>query len=147
MKNPQVASIIYFLLSTLIIWLFIQEGKTLYFSQNKIILSCGFAGTKQTVQLLAAYFLLNEKKWVFIKRIAFTCFVGSCILIPYSFITSFKLVSNSFLLSIIIAVLVMVILYYKVVKDTGIPVFWFWGQIFCLVTAIGLKLFVIFKNL
>ena len=144
MKNIFLA-FIYFLLSTIITWWFIQQGKTLYFSQSKMLLSCGIAGAKWGIQIGAVLLFLHQKKWIFIKCIGFTCFVGSCILLPYCFFEFLRNIENSFLASLIIAVLTMIFLYYKSVKQTGISIKWFGGWVCCLAIAISLQLFVVFK--
>jgi hypothetical protein len=143
-KNILLASI-YFLLSTVITWWFIKQGKLLYFSKTKMILSCSIAGAKWGIQITAAYFLLKDKKWDFIKRIGFTCFVGSCILLPYCLFPYIHVIHNSFLFSLIAAVLVMIGMYYKAVIKMDISTKWFWGWVCCLVVAILLQLFVVFK--
>ena len=147
MTKNIVLAFTYFLLSTIITWCFIKQGRAFYFSQNKMFLSYTIAGIKWCVQIISAYFFLNEKKWIFIKRIAFTSFVGSCILLPYCFFSFLVSMPNSFFLSLLAAVLTMIILYFDAVKNTGISVKWFWGWMFCLSLAISLQLFVVFKIL
>ena len=95
-KNIILAGI-YFLLSTLITWWFIVAGKTLYISNEKMIISCGIAGAKWSIQIIAAFFCLKDKKWLFINRIGFTCFVGSCILLPYCLFDFIRQIDKSFL--------------------------------------------------
>lgn len=132
-------------MSSLITLWFIKEGKFLYFSGEKMFLSCVIAGAKWGIQIVAALLLLAEKKWIFIKRIGFTCFVGSCILIPFSLFAQIRLIEKNFLISLILAVLVMIVLYYRAVQHTGISIKWFWGWMFCLVIAVSLQLFVVFQ--
>jgi hypothetical protein len=143
-KNILIA-VLYFLLSTIITWWFIQQGKLLYFSQNKMILSCSIAGAKWSIQILAALLFLKDKKWDFIKRIGFTCLVGSCILLPYCLFSFIQAIDKGFLFSIIAAVLVMIVLYYKTVAQMQLSTKWFWGWVSCLAVAISLQLLVIFK--
>ena len=135
----------FFLASTVITWWFIDAGKLLYFSQDKMILSCAIAGAKWGIQILAALFFLQQKKWLFIRSIAFTCFVGSCILLPFCLFGNIIGSFFNFILSLVVAVLAMTGMYYKAVKKTGISMKWFWGWIFCLCIAISLQLFVVFK--
>ena len=144
MKNITLA-FVYFLFSTIITWWFIKEAELLYFSSEKMILSCVIAGAKWGIQIVAAFFFLKEKKWIFIKRIGFTCFVGSCLLLPYCFLEQIRALDKSFLISLIVAVLVMIAMYYKAVKQTNISIWWFLGWMCCLATAISLQLFVVFK--
>jgi hypothetical protein len=146
-KNFKTISLaaIYFLLSTGITWWFIQQGKLLYFSQNKMLLSCTIAGAKWSIQILAALLFLKEKKWEFVKRIGFTCFVGSCILLPYCLFGFLHTIYKSFLFSLIAAVLVMICMYYSAVTKMQLSIKWFWGWVGCLAVAISLQLFVVFK--
>jgi hypothetical protein len=145
LKNNIALAFIYFLLSTVITLWFIQQGKLLYFSQNKMLLSCTIAGAKWSMQICAAFLFLKEKKWDFIKRIGFTCFVGSCILLPYCLFSLIREIDKGFLFSLITAVAVMIAMYYKAVVQTSISKKWFWGWIICLTIAISLQLFVVFK--
>lgn len=143
MKNITLA-FVYFLFSTIITWWFIKQGHLNYFSQEKMLLSCSIAGAKWGLQILAALILLQEKKWLFIQRIGLTCLVGSCILLPYCVLAQIRLIPNSFLISLIIAVLAMIFMYYKAVQQTAISIKWFWSWICCLAIAISLQLFVVF---
>lgn len=144
LKNSIVA-FIYFLLSTIITWWFIKQAELLYFSQQKMLLSCTIAGAKWGLQIIAALLFLQEKKWEFIKLIAFTCFIGSCILLPYCLLEQMRSTEYGFLISLIMAVFFMMLIYYKVVKQTGISVKWFWGWMGCLTIAVALQVFVVFK--
>jgi hypothetical protein len=140
-----VVAIIYFLLSGIITWWFIKEAELLYFSQQKMVLSGAIAGGKWGIQIAAALLFLKGKKWLFIKRIGFTCLVGSCLLLPYCLLEPIRLIDHSFLISLIIAVMVMIVMYFKAVKQTAISTKWFWGWICCLVIAVLLQLLVVFK--
>ena len=146
MKNKTLA-VTYFLLSTIITWWFIKQAELLYFSKATMFLSCNIAGAKWAIQILAGWFFLQEKKWLFIKRIGFTCFIGSCVLLPYCLFYSTQLFHKFFLWSIIAAVFTMIPMYYYSVKKTGISTKWFWGWMSCLVIAVSLQLFVVFKLL
>ena len=145
MKKNFTLSILYFLLSTIITWWFIEEAQLLYVSKNLMVISCTIAGAKWGIQICAALIFLNGKKWEFIKNIGLTCLVGSCILLPYCLIKPIRLIDKSFLFSLIFAVLVMVGMYYQTVKKTGISLKWFWSWVVCLAIAISLQLFVVFK--
>lgn len=145
MKKNIILAISYYLISTIITWWFIKQGKLLYFSPNKMILSCSIASAKWSIQILAALFFLEEKKWDFIKQIGFICFVGSCILLPYCLFGFIHALDKSFLYSLIPAVLVMIGMYYNAVKKLQLSTKWFWGWACCLTVAISLQLFVVFK--
>jgi hypothetical protein len=138
-------SLIYFFLAAVITWWFIEKGAALYSTTGLMTASCGIAGAKWAIQIGAALRWLGAKKWIFIQRIGFTCFAGSCLLLPYCILPSIRSMNNSFLLSLIAAVVTMLVLYYRAVKQTAIPVKWFWGWTVCLATAISLQLLVVFK--
>lgn len=144
LTNFSIAAL-FFILSAIITWRFIYQGRLLYFSPEKMILSCAIAGTKWGIQIVMAILFLHEAKWMFIKRIGLTCFVGSCLLIPYSLVDFIRAIPNSFLFSLIIAVVVMVGMYYRSVKNMQLSSLWFWGWIVCLAIAISLQVFVIFN--
>jgi hypothetical protein len=62
----------------------------LYTSVQQQLLSTGIAGGKWSIQIIAAYFLLADKKWRSIKNIGGTCLIGSLILLPYAMMTGFS---------------------------------------------------------
>ncbi len=144
-KKKILLAAIYFLLSTIITWWFIAEGRLLYFSENKMLLSCTIAGAKWGIQILAALLFLKNKKWEFIKHIAFVCLVGSCILLPYCLFDFVRAIDKSFLFSLIAAVVAMIIMYYRAVQQMQISKKWFWGWVLCLAIAISLQVFVVFN--
>ena len=93
------------------------------------------------------YIFLKEKKWIFIKRIALTCLVGSCILLPYSLFEQIRFIDKSFLISLIIAVSAMIIIYYNAVRQSLVSSQWFWVWVCCLAIAISLQIFAVFNVL
>ena len=139
-------AIIYFLLSTIITWWFVDVCP-LYTGLHQKLLSTSIAGAKWGLQIGAAYFFLSNKKWDFIKSIGFTCLVGSVILLPYAVAASLGHVNSAafFITSLLIAVAVMIILYFLNVQKLGLPKKWFWGWIVCLAIAITLQLTVVFS--
>ncbi len=141
-----VQAVVFFFLSTVITWYFIECGSSLYhFDQKKMQISCAIAGGKWGIQILAAFFLLKEKRWPFISMIAFTCFAGSCLLIPYCIGPVRNLLpGNGFLISLVAAVVLMIFLYYRSVRSCGISLGWFFLWLLCLATAISLQLTVVF---
>ena len=148
-KNKTIyAAILYFFLSTVITWWFVAICP-LHDGLQQKILSTGIAGAKWSVQIAAAYFFLQDKKWMFIKNIGATCLIGSVILLPYAVLASFNKYNSAtfFILSLLIAVAVMIILYFLNVKKLGVPIKWFWGWIICLAIAITLQLTVVFSVL
>jgi hypothetical protein len=138
----------YFILSTVITWWFIIVAP-MYISQEQMMLSCGIAGGKWMIQVAAGYLLLGDKRWEFLKRIGFTCFIGSVILLPYSISGSMHW-NNSprfFLGSLIVAVLAMILLYYNSVRKCRISLKWWLEWLVCLAIAISLQLTVVFHVL
>lgn len=148
MKNSKeiYLSILFFFLSTLITWWFVDVCP-LYTDLQQKLLSTGIAGAKWGVQIAAGYFFLSDKKWHFIKNIGATCLTGSLILLPYAIAATYTALNdtNFFLASLIIAVILMIILYFLNVKRSGLPLKWFWGWIVCLAIAITLQLTIVFS--
>ena len=132
-------------LSTIITWWFVYVCP-LYSGLQQKILSIGIAGAKWVLQIATACFFLKDKKWEFIKNIGITCLVGSLVLLPYAIAATFNSINSTsfFITSIIIAVTVMIILYFLNVRKSGLSDKWFWGWICCLVIAITLQLTVVF---
>ena len=139
-------ALIYFFLSTIITWWFVDVCP-LYTSLQQKLLSTGIAGAKWGLQIVAAYFFLSGKKWDFLKNMGATCLVGSVILLPYAFAASYTKPDDPlfFTSSLIVAVLVMIVLYFLNVQKLTLPKKWFWGWIFCLAIAITLQLTVVFS--
>ena len=114
-----------------------------------MLLSCGIAGGKWMIQLVAGFFLLKEKRWEFIRRIGLTCFAGSVILLPYCISSVMKLSdSGSFFLgSLIFSVASMILIYYWSVRKCQISLMWWAAWLACLALAISLQLTVVFHIL
>ena len=139
---------LYFLGSTLITWWFITACQEMYDDGPEMLYSCIIAGAKWSVQIVMALFILHEKRWIFLRRIGFTCFIGSVILLPLCIIPIRAAGwSKGFLTSIICSVAVMIVLYYRSVRRTGLSMFWFNSWIVCLAIAILLQLTVVFHVL
>jgi hypothetical protein len=145
-KNIALSSIC-FLSATIITWWFIEQAELLYFSPQKMLLSCGIAGGKWGIQIVASLLFLKEEKWEFISLIALTCLLGSCLLLPYCLSDKIRITDYGFLISLIVAVLAMTVLYYKAVRHVRISQNWFYSWICCLVIAVSLQVFVVFKIL
>lgn len=137
---------LYFSLSTVITWWFVDVCP-LYNSLPQKILSTGIAGAKWSLQIAAAYFLLGNKKWDFIKNMGATCLAGSVILLPYAIAATCSNENGStfFITSLLIAVAAMIILYFLSVKKLALPKKWFWSWIICLAIAITLQLTLVFS--
>ncbi|MBX2932676.1 MAG: hypothetical protein KF825_00430 [Ferruginibacter sp.] len=144
-KDISVA-IISFFLSTVITWWFV-DSCPLYNSLQQKFLSTGIAGAKWCLQISAAYFFLAQKRWGFIKNIGLTCLAGSIILLPYPVAAIFFKIDNAsfFIGSLLVAVAVMMVLYYYSVTKLLLPVKWFWGWIGSLAIAITLQLTIVFN--
>ena len=137
---------LYFFLSTLITW-WVVDACPLYSSLQQKLLSTGIAGAKWGLQIVAAYFFLSGKKWDFIKNTGFICLIGSVILLPYAIAASFSHVNSAtfFISALLIAVAVMIILYFLNVQKLSLHKKWFWAWIVCLAIAITLQLTVVFS--
>lgn len=139
-------AIVYFSLSTLITWGFI-EASPLYTSMQQKLLSCGIAGAKWSLQIAAALLFLKEKKWLFLKNIGLTCFFGSMILLPYAILSfGFGISSTGFFIgSLLLAVAVMILMYAFSVKATGLKIYWWLAWLCCLAIAVTLQLTAVFN--
>jgi hypothetical protein len=145
LPNGCFTAIIYFTLSTIITWWFIQECP-LYNSMQQKLLSCGIAGAKWGIQIIAALMLLKQKKWIFIKNIGFTCLVGSLILLPYCIVARFLGLNGSdfFTVSLLLAIAVMIFMYALGTKSAGVDIKWWLFWLLCLALAIFLQLRLVF---
>lgn len=127
-KNNIIRAIIYFLLSAVLTGIFIANKFWFYDSVNQMILSGTIAGSKWLIQIIAALIFLKEKKWEFIRRIGFVCFVGSSVLFLYNILFYLPLPLGAFSLFVQsngLSVLVMIMMYYRAVQKTGLPLKWF----------------------
>lgn len=140
-----VKSAIYFLLSTLITWWFIVQSP-LYTSQQQQWLSCGIAGGKWAIQIVAAWLLLGAKKWAFLTNIGRACLVGSLILVPYAALSQVWGINGQsfFLGSLVFSVATMIILYALGTKLAGVKMGWWLFWLLCLAVAITLQLKLVF---
>ncbi len=139
--------LLYFGASTAITWWFIVAGRTLYADEDRMLLSCAIAGAKWALQIgVALAFLHADKRWPFLRRIGSVCLAGSCVLIPFCCpAVQRALGQEGFLGSLIFCVLLMIVLYYRSVRRSGLSPKWFWGWMLCLAGAITLQLTVVFR--
>lgn len=139
-------TVFFFLLAGIFTWWFVDVCP-LYPNLNKKILSTGIAGAKWGLQILAAFILLNNNKWVYIKNIGLVCLAGSVLLLPYAIAATFLNWSEPvfFIVSLLFSVMLMIVLYFRNVKKLSLSNSWFWGWIFCLAIAILLQLTVVFS--
>ena len=136
---------LYFLLSTVITWRFIDAGSGLYPSHHNMLLSCGIAGAKWALQVAAALLFIRKKCWQFIRRLGAVCLAGSLVLLPYCFTLVQEILREAgFVLSLAAAVVLMIALYWRAVRRTGLPPRWFWAWMACLAIAVTLQLTVVF---
>jgi hypothetical protein len=134
---------LYFLFGTIITTWFIARKAWLYDSVELMILSGSIAGAKWTIQLIAALILLRTHRWPFIKNIGFVCLVGSAALLIYYFLP-IRWGFTTLVISVAFSVLIMIILYHRAVKQSALPMYWFWSWIVCMLIAILLQLTVVF---
>jgi hypothetical protein len=139
-------AIFYFGLSAIITWLFV-DACPLYTGFHQKLLSTGIAGAKWCLQIAAGYFFLAEKKWEFIKNIGAVCMAGSIVLLPYTIaaILGKEHGSMFFIHSILLAVFLMIGLYFLNILRSGLALKWFGGWLICLGIAITLQLTVVFS--
>ena len=145
--NKLLHIILYFFLSAILTWLFIILCPV-YVSTRQMLLSTAIAGGKWMIQIVLGLALLKDKSFIFLKKIGLVCFTGSVLLIPYILTASLKISNSSefFFGSLIAAVIAMIILYYKAVKQIEITIIWWWFWLICLATAIFLQLTIVFEH-
>ena len=137
---------IYFAASTAITWWFIVAGTGQYGDSRRLmLLSCAIAGGKWALQIVAALFFLHTpQRWAFLRRIGWVCLAGSLMLLPLC-IAPVQLARHGFLPLLLSSVLLMIALYYRAVRRSGLSPRWFWGWVACLAAAITLQLTVVFQ--
>lgn len=142
----QLLFVMYFIVSTVLTWYFVKVSP-LYISQYQMLLSTFIAGGKWGIQLILSFFILKEKKWLFIKNIGWVCLIGSVALVPYILLSKLQIANNAslFVGSLIVSVLLMIWYYYKAVNKSGTSIKWWYFWLACLATAIALQLTVVFK--
>jgi hypothetical protein len=148
MNRKRIIAFIYFTISTIITWWFI-EASPLYESLQQKLLSCGIAGAKWGIQLLAAFIFLRQKKWDFVKNISITCLAGSVILLPYAVLATYWGINNYefFTGSLMLAVAMMILLYALAVRNAQVSIRWWLAWLGCLAIAILLQLTIVFHVL
>jgi uncharacterized membrane protein (DUF2068 family) len=110
-----------------------------------MILSIGIAGAKWMIQILLGLIAFGDQRWVFVRNISWVCLVGSVILLPYSIAAVIGRPGPEFFIaSLLIAVMVMIVLYRRAVKNSEVTInaWYFW--LICLIVAISLQLTVVF---
>lgn len=131
-------------LSTLVTWWFIEAGAGLYASREKMLLSCGIAGAKWAVQIVAALAFAGTVRWAYIRRLGWVCLAGSTVLLPFCFVpVRVALGTTGFFASLAVSVVLMIGLYWWAVRRSGLQPRWFWGWIACLAVAITLQVTVV----
>jgi hypothetical protein len=149
MKQPEsigrsiALAILYFLFGTIITTWFIARKAWLYDSVELMILSGSIAGAKWAIQLSAALILLREERWTFIKNIGFVCLIGSAALLIYYFLP-ISWGFSTLVISVAFSVLIMLVLYYRAVKQSAVSIYWFVSWVACLLVAITLQLTLVF---
>ncbi len=145
-KKNLITAGLYFTLSTIITYWFI-ESAPVYSSLSQKLLSCSIAGAKWAIQIIFALYILQEKKWSFIRNISITSFIGSLILVPFnvSKLIGKNVDSVFFVSTLIISVAVMIVSYFLSVRKSRVPILWWAGWLFCLAVAIIVQLKVVFN--
>lgn len=139
-------AILYFLFGTILTTWFIARKAWLYDSVELMVLSGSIAGAKWLIQLSAALILLRKERWIFIKNIGLVCLIGSAALLIYYFLP-IRWGFNTLVISVAFSVVLMLFLYYRAVKQTGVSMYWFMSWVVCLLIAVALQLTVVFDVL
>lgn len=137
---------LYFLFASILTSWFIARKFWLYESVGLMTLSAGIAGAKWAVQLIAALILLKEQRWLFIKNIGLVALVGSVALFLY-YVLPARWGFGTLAGPVVFSVLIMMVLYYRMVKQLGLSMYWFWSWVLCLILAVLLQLTIVFDVL
>lgn len=134
---------LYFIFATMLTCWFIARKFWLYDTVGLMGLSGAIAGAKWAIQIIAALILLKEQRWIFIKRMGLVALIGSAALMVY-YVLPVSWGFSTLVISVALSVLIMIGLYYRIVKQSGISIAWFYSWIICLALAVTLQLTVVF---
>ncbi|UOE50708.1 hypothetical protein MTO98_06420 [Mucilaginibacter sp. SMC90] len=141
-----VAAILYFAVSIIITAWFIEQKFGYVATPTAILLSDIVAASKWVIITIAALVMLDDNKWIFIRRTAFAALAGSCAMYStYAF--RFLPVSSwqQFTYAMVLAMLAMIIFFFKAVADTRLPLKWFAIWMAFLVLSIIVQIKVVFS--
>ena len=112
-----------------------------YVSKEIMLLSGAIAGGKWAIQILAGFFLLDDRKWDYIRQLADTCLIGSLVLLPFAILAGG---AAFFFGSLLACILVMSVHIVICLKSGGFS--WRWPTLWLalLVIAVSLQLTVVF---
>lgn len=112
-----------------------------------MLLSTSIAGGKWAIQLGLGFLFLKEKRYKFLREIGYVCLIGSLLLLPYVLSASMNLANATefFIGSLMVAVLVMIYLYFKAIRSMQISILWWLFWLLCLSIAISLQITVVFN--
>jgi len=129
-----------FALSTILTGLFVRAYGG-YASKEIMLLSGSIAGGKWTIQILAGFFLLDNRRWIYIRQLADTCLIGSLVLLPFAI---FSDGATFFFGSLLACILVMSVHIVLRMESAGFSWRWpaLWLALLCI--AVGLQLTVVF---
>lgn len=135
-----IIAIIYFAVSGLVTAWFIEQ-KFGYLASPLTILFSNFVSVfKWAVMVTAAILLLGGNKWIFIRRVGFACFAGTCMLLTIFITRRFHIDSwQQFTYPVFLALFVMTLLCLAAVLRTGLSIKWFVGWLICLGMGIVLQ--------
>lgn len=134
---------LYFLFATILTSWFIARKFWLYESVELMALSASIAGVKWAIQIIAALILLKEQRWVFIKNIGLVALIGSIALFLY-YILPARWGFGTLAGPVVFSIVIMMVLYYRMVKQMELSLYWFWSWIISLILAVLLQLTLVF---
>lgn len=130
-----------FALSLFLTWWFIEAFDG-YLSFQKMVLSGSIAGGKWALQLMLAFFLLPQKRWLYFREMGIVCATGSLILLPYIFFGgSWHFFLGSLIFSVVVMGIVTTIRLRKIEVSKKWILLWFG----LLAIAVTLQLTVVFR--
>lgn len=140
-----ITAIINFAASVMITAWFIEQKFGYVVTPEAVLLSNLVACGKWVVMVIAAIILLETNKWVFIRRMSFASLAGSCAMFSV-YVFRYIPVSSweQFTYATVLAVLMMIIFFFKAVINTQLSLKWFAGWMIILIISILLQIKVVF---
>jgi len=116
---------------------------------SRIALSNVIAGSKWTIQIIAAFIFLRDQRWIFIKNIGLVYLIGSCLLLPYIFLSYLGINNDAsfFNLSQLLSMMIMIFYYYRAVELSQLEITWWLTWLACQIIALFMQITLVFHAL
>jgi hypothetical protein len=142
MKSKHLA-LLYFLLSIIVTYVFI-DANAVYNTQRFKIVALTIAAIVWGIQVVAAFLLLKNKKYAFMREAGKVCFWGSVVLMLSVAINYFSNLSSEVQLhisaaNVLLSVIVMAIMFANFLRRLQLSLGWLAVWLICLCIAVPLQ--------